>query len=646
MGDLISIGIVKTSNVVTSVRILSSCPPGTHDFNVKLYRDAILVAERQIIFSVASSTPTPTPTPTPTHTSIPIPATTHTPTPTPTRTPTPTATYTSTPTPTTSPTATYTLTPTATDTPEPTATPVIVPTPTDTPTSHPTPTPTPTHTATPTPTATPKPIKYVAISSGSWHSCALRDDGHVDCWQRDSAEFDHGQPLAPADSEFVAITSGRYHSCALREDGTNRMLGEATTKASCEYQKTRLLFRSTAGYPRFIPAVYVMMEVQCVGVLKAVCTTTVKHHRHLKSASCPSAAVSLTLAGSVRMAKLYAGARKKSSISAKRDRHMMMLIIMSRLAAVFSHTCALRDDGAPVCWGGANSAFINSEDYGQANPPLVEKLTAISSGRYHTCGLRSDGIATCWDESKLRDNGLDLEQASPPTGEKFTSISSGRAHTCGLRLDGSVKCWGALKLDTAQLNQARAVVPDTDGMTTPTSQLTETQMPTPTKTITPSPSPTSTVTPTHTPTAIPTPTPEPTATPKPKWTGSPTILHDLLANSYVTAEEVKLLIDAGAPIDSQDQNGRTPIEYAVQRGWGTQILQTLLNAGASVSNSPAILHDLLANSYVTVEELQLLIDAGAPLHSRDQNGRTPIEYAVQRGWSAEILQTLIDAMNR
>ena len=43
-----------------------------------------------------------------------------------------------------------------------------------------------------------------------------------------------------------------------------------------------------------------------------------------------------------------------------------------------NHTCALRDDSSPVCWG--------SDEHGQASPPKSEHFTAISSGTYHSCG--------------------------------------------------------------------------------------------------------------------------------------------------------------------------------------------------------------------------------------------------------------------
>ena len=91
------------------------------------------------------------------------------------------------------------------------------------------------------------------------------------------------------------------------------------------------------------------------------------------------------------------------------------------------HTCALREDGAVVCWG--------DDGHGQATPPKGEHFSAISSGANHACGLREDSGVVCWG-----DDGHG--QATPPKSERFKAISSGINHTCALRYDGAVVCWG------------------------------------------------------------------------------------------------------------------------------------------------------------------------------------------------------------
>ena len=91
------------------------------------------------------------------------------------------------------------------------------------------------------------------------------------------------------------------------------------------------------------------------------------------------------------------------------------------------HTCALRYDGMPVCWG--------LDDQGQASPPPGELLVSISSGDHHTCGLRQDGTVLCW--------GSNFDgQSEPPADVKLAAISAGGSHTCGLIPDGRPVCWG------------------------------------------------------------------------------------------------------------------------------------------------------------------------------------------------------------
>ena len=90
--------------------------------------------------------------------------------------------------------------------------------------------------------------------------------------------------------------------------------------------------------------------------------------------------------------------------------------------------------GLPICEGGDR-------------PSVTETFTAISSGTYHTCALRADGTPVCWG-AKLGDEGevigqTGFGQSEPPEGEHFVSISSGGNHTCALRAGGTPVCWGA-----------------------------------------------------------------------------------------------------------------------------------------------------------------------------------------------------------
>ena len=122
----------------------------------------------------------------------------------------------------------------------------------------------------------------------------------------------------------------------------------------------------------------------------------------------------------------------------------------STLSSGLHHTCALREDGTPVCWGSSQS--------GEKSPPRGEVFKSISSGGSYTCGLRADGSAVCWGSDLGEDShwrsrdGLwtapaDANResgynAKPVAIMRFTSLSTGQPDTCALRPDGSPFCWG------------------------------------------------------------------------------------------------------------------------------------------------------------------------------------------------------------
>ena len=110
--------------------------------------------------------------------------------------------------------------------------------------------------------------------------------------------------------------------------------------------------------------------------------------------------------------------------------------VFSSISSGWFHTCALDFDGTPACW----SSIGHEYDYGQSLPPAEEVLVQISSGQTHTCALREDRSAVCWGAVGTE---VDFGQASPPTDLKFADISSGVVHTCALDLKGTPVCWGA-----------------------------------------------------------------------------------------------------------------------------------------------------------------------------------------------------------
>ncbi len=98
------------------------------------------------------------------------------------------------------------------------------------------------------------------------------------------------------------------------------------------------------------------------------------------------------------------------------------------VSAGFTHSCAVKGNGDPVCWG-------DDEDGQVAIPPLTGTVTEIAGGGYHSCAIKTGGAPVCWG-----DNGT--QQLDVPPGIQVTDISVGFTHTCAIQTDGNPVCWG------------------------------------------------------------------------------------------------------------------------------------------------------------------------------------------------------------
>lgn len=331
--------------------------------------------------------------------------------------------------------------------------------------------------------------RFIAISSGLGHACALRPDGEAVCWGANTT----GQ-ASPFEGELLrAISSGDRHTCGLRFDDsrvcwsmgdwktyllTDEDIEEMAIPIECPpgrgYQSSgRVYWRGPEPPPE---SLYAGLDLICDGRWYAcgvnsanpdgyTCWTGKRwmdeEADRFLVIQCPP----IDRAQGPRCAE-----RNAKEIHSEG----------SRLAAISSgggHTCALRPDGSPVCWGDVQLAEARGNEYYEVvskgdshvcksvegrsytkgdvavcrgfEALADERFAAISSGSEHTCALRMDGSPVCWGHNEGWAYGLNGAltkmggQASAPEGERFVAISSGRFHTCGLRVDGSAVCWGS-----------------------------------------------------------------------------------------------------------------------------------------------------------------------------------------------------------
>lgn len=225
----------------------------------------------------------------------------------------------------------------------------------------------------------PPPYRFKSISVSDDLSCGLLHDGTPLCWGRRNVE---GRGSVAPKGKFASISVGN-HICALRGDGTPVCWDfEEEGRHTCRPKNNDLYCKRDGQAP--------------IEVLPGRDGGTI----------------------AVRYVGVVAGYYDQTPPRGVR---------LESLSTGWVHSCGLRKDGTPVCWG--------SNQDGKASPPRGVKFQSIDAGTGHSCGIRRDGTAVCW--------GSDFKELlSVPEGEQFVAISTGENHSCGLREDGSTICWG------------------------------------------------------------------------------------------------------------------------------------------------------------------------------------------------------------
>jgi cysteine-rich repeat protein len=118
-----------------------------------------------------------------------------------------------------------------------------------------------------------------------------------------------------------------------------------------------------------------------------------------------------------------------------------------------AHVCALTASHLVRCWG--------HDDFGALGPTSLSFLSGVLLGGDNTaqtiastrdamCAIRTDGAVVCWGDPTWGQThaywqGLVIPSVQPeqmPPGRHATELSGGRGHFCALLDDQSVACWG------------------------------------------------------------------------------------------------------------------------------------------------------------------------------------------------------------
>jgi alpha-tubulin suppressor-like RCC1 family protein len=279
------------------------------------------------------------------------------------------------------------------------------------------------------------------IATGHAHTCVLQGDGRVLCvgangqGQLGNSSFiDSRTPVVVRGLEDAAgVAAGRERSCAVTRDGgawcwgANAFgeLGDGTT--TFRTRPVRFRARAQDGSSRPLAGA------------TAIDTGW--------SSTCALADGRVWCAGSDEHGQL--GSEPPRS-SAQPLALPVPLDGVVAHAVGTHHACAVRDDGTVWCWGsnragqaGGATATCDAQAPCAPTPIRVEGVsgaTAVSAGFRHTCALRRDGAVLCWGSSA---DPLATGPSAPAVVlEGATSVTAGLDLTCATRTDGSLTCWG------------------------------------------------------------------------------------------------------------------------------------------------------------------------------------------------------------
>ncbi|KAG2429156.1 hypothetical protein HYH02_014191 [Chlamydomonas schloesseri] len=322
-----------------------------------------------------------------------------------------------------------------------------------------------------------------AISVGSWHTCALLDNGSVKCWgyndygylglgdtSRRGNELGEMGDRLPAVAlgtgrTATAISAGGWHTCALLDNGSVKCwgwnqfgqlgLGDTSPRGDGPGEMGDTLPAVALGTGRTATAI-------SAGVLH---TCALLDNGSVKCWGC----------NDYGYLGLGDTSPRGDGPGEMGDTLPAVALGTGRTAtAIFAgvlHTCALLDNGSVKCWGCNDYGYLGLGDtsyrgdgpgeMGDTLPAVAlgtgRTATAISAGSRYTCALLDNGSVKCWgwnddgqlglgDTSRRGDGPGEMGDTLPAvelgTGRTATAISAGGWHTCALLDNGSVKCWG------------------------------------------------------------------------------------------------------------------------------------------------------------------------------------------------------------
>lgn len=293
------------------------------------------------------------------------------------------------------------------------------------------------------------PARYRLVSAGVGHTCAIRTNGRLWCWGRntygqlgiDSVDSDQHPlpvPVGPRADDWSEVSANVDHTCAIRRDRTLWCWGD---NSNGELGTDDWVSRSA---PAEITGGPVWRHVSA-GATHTCAIRLASSAARSSERRSPGAETGgeLWCWGGNRYGELGVGYQEQLSPVQVGDAHDW-----SAVTAGTSHTCGLRD-GELWCWGRNGDGRVGDGSFDNRSTPVRigdhHDWTAVSAGRDHTCALRAGGQLWCWGANATGQVGdgsfAPWSQPYQLPGSSWSEVAAGSGFTCGRR-DGRIWCWG------------------------------------------------------------------------------------------------------------------------------------------------------------------------------------------------------------
>ena len=327
-------------------------------------------------------------------------------------------------------------------------------------------------------------LRASAVAVGGNHTCAIVDGGEVRCWG-DSIWGQLGDGLVhrvravPGDPLALAgpatqVVAGHVHTCALLDDGRVQCWG-GNEYAQLGIDGWRGHFRQYAEHYTPTPTLTIDLPdgdpvVELAAAHSSTCARLASGAVH-----CWGYAMNGVLG---RPSEVGDGEAPWASFGGIVGPESEKLAGLGQLRMGVAHGCGLTTEGAVRCWGrdfrgqagdGQRETQYKAQSLGDVAPADQDPLTPrtavglsagvsqVHVGAEHSCAILDNGMVQCWGSNRYGQLGFagDYDtDADPHAGwedtpvelcleEPAIDLALGGAHSCALLESGRVQCWGS-----------------------------------------------------------------------------------------------------------------------------------------------------------------------------------------------------------